>query len=150
MFEKFTDRARRVVVLSQEEARALDHHHIGTEHLLLGLVREGEAVAAQVLEGFGIGLDDARRQIVELVGRGEQPPTGHLPFTARAHQALELANRESMDKGLDYIGTEHLLLGLVREGAGTGAQALVKLGADPAGVARAVEELVEKYRAGRP
>lgn len=149
MFERFTDRARRVLVLSQEEARALDHHHIGTEHLLLGLVREGEAVAAKALEGFGIGLEEARRQVVELVGRGETAAQGHLPFTARASRALQLAGQESQDRGLDYIGTEHLLLGLVREGTGTGVQALGKLGADLGGVARAVDELVGKYRAPR-
>ncbi|GAA2903137.1 hypothetical protein GCM10020220_110530 [Nonomuraea rubra] len=138
MFERFTDRARRVLVLSQEEARALDHHHIGTEHLLLGLVREGEAVAAKALEGFGIGLEGARRQVVELAGRGETAAQGHLPFTARASRALQLAGQESQDRGLDYIGTEHLLLGLVREGTGTGVQALGKLGADLGAVTRAV------------
>jgi ATP-dependent Clp protease ATP-binding subunit ClpC len=149
LFERFTDRARKILVLSQEEARALDHHHIGTEHLLLGMIREGEAVAAKALEGFGIGLEGARRQVVELVGRGESAAQGHLPFTARASRALQLAGQESADRGLDYIGTEHLLLGLVREGTGTAVQALVKLGADPDGVRQAVDALLEKYRAPR-
>ncbi|GAA4914059.1 hypothetical protein GCM10023334_014030 [Nonomuraea thailandensis] len=149
MFERFTDRARRVLVLAQEEARALDHHHIGTEHLLLGMIREGEAVAAKALEGFGVGIEGARRQVVELVGRGETAAQGHLPFTARASRALQLAGQESTDRGLDYIGTEHLLLGLVREGTGTAVQALVKLGADPAGIRQAVDELVARYQAPR-
>ncbi|MCP2363543.1 ATP-dependent Clp protease ATP-binding subunit ClpA [Nonomuraea thailandensis] len=149
LFERFTDRARRVLVLAQEEARALDHHHIGTEHLLLGMIREGEAVAAKALEGFGVGIEGARRQVVELVGRGETAAQGHLPFTARASRALQLAGQESTDRGLDYIGTEHLLLGLVREGTGTAVQALVKLGADPAGIRQAVDELVARYQAPR-
>ncbi|WP_344481108.1 Clp protease N-terminal domain-containing protein [Nonomuraea monospora] len=123
MFEKFTDRARRVVVLSQEEARTLGHPQIGAEHLLLGLIREGEAVAAQVLAGFGVGLDGARRQVLELVGTGEQAPSGHLPFSQGAQQAMQRANRESLERGLDYIGTEHLLLALVRDNAGTAVQA---------------------------
>ncbi|WP_222871592.1 Clp protease N-terminal domain-containing protein [Nonomuraea sp. PA05] len=123
MFEKFTDRARRVVVLSQEEARTLGHPQIGTEHLLLGLVREGEAVAAQVLAGFGVGLDGARRQVLEIVRPGAQAPSGHLPFSPGAQQAMQRANRESLERGLDYIGTEHLLLGLVRESTGTQVQA---------------------------
>ncbi|NJP96179.1 hypothetical protein HCN51_43250 [Nonomuraea sp. FMUSA5-5] len=150
MFERFTDRARRVIVLSQEEARALHHHHIGTEHLLLGMLREGEAVAAQALESFGIGLDDARRQVVELVGQGAAPASGHLPFTAGATRALQRAGRESQGRGLDHIGTEHLLLGLVLEGEGAGAEALVKLGADLGRVAEVVNEIVARYQAAPP
>jgi len=128
VFERFTDRARQVVVLSQEEARLLRHNHIGTEHLLLGLLREGEGVAAQVLESQGVSLETVRGQIERLVGPDEAGPSGHIPFTPRAKKVLELALREAMQLGCDYIGTEHLLLGLIREGEGVAAQALVGLG----------------------
>ena len=130
MFERFTDRARRVVVLAQEEARSLDHNWIGTEHILLGLIREGEGVAAKALESLGISLDAVRQQVEEIIGRGQQPPSGHIPFTPRTKKVLELALRESQQLGHNYIGTEHILLGLIREGDGVAAQVLVKLGAD--------------------
>jgi Clp amino terminal domain, pathogenicity island component len=130
MFERFTDRARRVVVLAQEEARKLNHNYIGTEHLLLGLIRESEGVAAKALESLGISLDAVRQQVREIIGQGQQPPSGHIPFTKRAKKALELSTRESMQFGHNYIGTEHILLGLLREGDGVAAQVLVKLGAD--------------------
>ena len=130
MFERFTERARRVVVLAQEEARTLDHGYIGTEHLLLGLIREGEGVAARALESLGISLEAVREQVGEIIGRGQQPPPGHIPFTPRAKKVLELALREAQQLGHGYIGTEHLLLGLIREGSGVAAQVLVRLGAD--------------------
>jgi ATP-dependent Clp protease ATP-binding subunit ClpC len=125
MFERFTDRARRVVVLAQEEARKLNHNYIGTEHLLLGLIRESEGVAAKALESLGISLDAVRQQVREIIGQGQQPPSGHIPFTKRAKKALELSTRESMQLGHNYIGTEHILLGLLREGDGVAAQVLV-------------------------
>jgi ATP-dependent Clp protease ATP-binding subunit ClpA len=130
MFEKFTDRARRVVVLAQEEARLLNHDYIGTEHLLLGLIHEGEGVAARALESLGISLEDVRRNVEELVPRGQHELSGHIPFTPRAKKVLELSLRESQQLGHDYIGTEHILLGLIREGEGVAAQVLVNLGAD--------------------
>ena len=130
MFERFTDRARRVVVLAQEEARMLDHGYIGTEHLLLGLVHEGEGVAAKALEAMGINLEAVREQVETIIGRGEHTESGHIPFTPRAKRVLELSLRESSQLGHNYIGTEHILLGLVREGDGVAAQVLVKLGAD--------------------
>ena len=130
MFERFTDRARRVVVLAQEEARILNHNYIGTEHLLLGLIREGHGVAAKALESLGISLDVVRQQVEEITGQGQQAPSGHIPFTKRAKKALELSLRESVHLGHNYIGTEHILLGLLREGDGVAAQVLVKLGAD--------------------
>ena len=130
MFERFTDRARRVVVLAQEEARLLNHNYIGTEHLLLGLIREGEGVAAKALESLGISLDAVRQQVEEIIGQGQQAPSGHIPFTPRAKKVLELALREATQLGHAHIGTEHLLLGLIREGDGVAAQVLVKLGAD--------------------
>ena len=128
MFERFTDRARRVVVLAQEEARMLDHNYIGTEHLLLGLIHEGEGVAAKALRALDVDLDTLRREVEALVGRGQQPQRGHIPFTPQAKKALELALRESVHLGHDYIGTEHLLLGLVREGEGPAAQVLEQRG----------------------
>ena len=112
MFERFTDRARRVVVLAQEEARKLNHNYIGTEHLLLGLIRESEGVAAKALESLGISLDAVRQQVREIIGQGQQAPSGHIPFAKRAKKALELSTRESMQLGHNYIGTEHILLGL--------------------------------------
>jgi ATP-dependent Clp protease ATP-binding subunit ClpC len=130
MFERFTDRARRVVVLAQEEARMLDHGYIGTEHLLLGLIHEGEGVAAKALKALGINLDAVRDEVKGIIGRGQQPPAGHIPFTPRAKKVLELSLRESTQLGHHYIGTEHILLGLVHEGQGVAAQVLVKLGAD--------------------
>jgi hypothetical protein len=130
MFERFTDRARRVVSLAQEEARRLDHGYIGTEHILLGLIREGDGVAARALESLGISLDAVRQQVEEIIGRGQQAPSGHIPFTPRAKKVLELSEREALQLGHNYIGTEHILLGLIREGDGVAAQVLVKLGAD--------------------
>jgi ATP-dependent Clp protease ATP-binding subunit ClpA len=130
MFERFTDRARRVVVLAQEEAVRLKHNHLGTEHLLLGLVHEGQGVGAKALESLGIQLEAVRAQVEEIIGQGQRAPTGHIPFTPRAKKVLELSLREAKQLGHDYIGTEHILLGLIREGEGVAAQLLVKLGAD--------------------
>ena len=141
MFERFTDRARRVVVLAQEEARLLVHNYIGTEHLLLGLIHEDEGVAARALESLGISLGAVRAQVEEMIGRGGQAPYGHIPFTPRAKKVLELALREALQLGHSSIGTEHILLGLIREGEGVAAQVLVKLGADPVQVRRRVVEL---------
>ena len=130
MFQRFSDRARRVVVLAQEEARMLNHNYIGTEHLLLGLIQEGEGVAAKALESMGISLEAVRSQVEEIIGRGSSAPTGHIPFTPRAKKVLELSLREALQLGHNYIGTEHILLGLIREGEGVAAQVLTKLGAD--------------------
>ena len=146
MFERFTDRARRVVVLAQEEARMLNHNYIGTEHILLGLIHEGEGVAAKALESLGISLDAVRQQVEEIIGRGQEVPSGHIPFTPRAKKVLELSLRESLQLGHNYIGPEHMLLGLVREGDGVAAQILVKLGADPNRVRQQVIELVHGYQ----
>jgi ATP-dependent Clp protease ATP-binding subunit ClpC len=129
MFEKFSDRARRVVVLSQEEARLLNHNHIGTEHILLGLVHEDEGVAARALGSLNIRLDAVRREVEEIIGQGKSPPSEHIPFTPRAKKVLELSLREAIQLGHNYIGTEHILLGLLREGEGVACQVLVKLGA---------------------
>jgi ATP-dependent Clp protease ATP-binding subunit ClpA len=142
VFERFTDRARRVVVLAQEEARMLNHNYIGTEHLLLGLVHEGEGVAARALESLGISLQAVRLPVEEIIGQGQQAPAGHMPLTPRAKKVIELAGREASDLGHNYIGTEHLLLGLIREGEGVAAQVLVKLGADFAGVREQVIQLL--------
>ncbi len=128
MFERFTDRARRVVVLAQEEARELNHNYIGTEHLLLGIVRDGEGVGAMALQALGVSLGDVRRQVIEIVGVGSQTPSGHVPFTPRGKKVLELALREALQMGHDYIGTEHIVLGLVREEEGVAAQVLVQQG----------------------
>ncbi len=147
MFERFTDRARRVVVLSQEEARILDHDYIGTEHLLLGLIREGQGVAAKALESLGISLDSVRQQVEETVGRGQQAPTGHIPFTPQAKNVLRLALSESMALEHHYVGTEHILLGLMREGDGVAAQVLAQLGADLGLVRQQVLELLRDYQA---
>ena len=130
MFERFTDRARRVVVLAQEEARTLNHNYIGTEHVLLGLIHEGEGVAAKALESLGISLEAVRQQVEQIIGQGQQAPSGHIPFTPRAKKVLELSLREALQLGHNYIGTEHILLGLIREAEGVAAQVLVKLGAD--------------------
>ncbi len=129
MFERFTDRARRVVVLAQEEARMLNHNYIGTEHLLLGLIHEGEGVAALVLEENGLDLPQVRQEIEEIIGQGHAAPSGHIPFTPRAKKVLELSLREALQLHHHYIGTEHILLGLIREGAGVAAQVLTRQGA---------------------
>ena len=150
MFERFTDRARRVVVLAQEEARMLNHAHIGTEHLLLGLVHEGQGVAARALEALGISLEGVRREVQETIGRGERPPSGHIPFTPRAKKVLELSLRESNELGHGYIGTEHILLGLLREGEGVAAQVLVKMGTDLNRVRQQVIELLHRRSEERP
>jgi ATP-dependent Clp protease ATP-binding subunit ClpC len=128
MFERFTERARRVVVLSQEEARALRHNYIGTEHLLLGLLREGEGVAATALESLGVTLERAREQVGEITPPGKDSPAGHMPFTPRAKKVLELSLRESMEHGSSFIGTGHLLLAIIREGEGVAAQVITRLG----------------------
>ena len=142
MFERFTDRARRVVVLAQEEARMLNHNYIGTEHILLGLIHEGEGVAAKALESLGISLEAVRQQVEEIIGQGQQAPSGHIPFTPRAKKVLELSLREALQLGHNYIGTEHILLGLIREGEGVAAQVLVQLGADLNRVRQQVVELL--------
>jgi ATP-dependent Clp protease ATP-binding subunit ClpA len=129
MFERFTDRARRIVVLAQEESRALDHNYIGTEHILLGLLRVGEGPAHQALAAAGVQLDAARAKVLEYVGRGEGPPGAHIPFTPRAKKVLELSLREALQLGDNFIGTEHILLGLLREGEGMACQIMVELGA---------------------
>ncbi len=146
MFERFTDRARRVVVLAQEEARMLNHNYIGTEHILLGLIKEGEGVAAKGLEALGISLDGVRTQVEEIIGQGQQAPSGHIPFTPRAKKVLELSLREALQLGHNYIGTEHILLGLIREGDGVAAQVLVKLGADLNRVRQQVIQLLSGYQ----
>jgi ATP-dependent Clp protease ATP-binding subunit ClpA len=148
MFERFTDRARRVVVLAQEEARRLDHNYIGTEHILLGLISEGKGVAARALESLGISLDAVRQQVEEIIGQGQQEPPGHIPFTPRAKKVLELSLRESKQLSHNYIGTEHILLGLVREGDGVAAQVLVKLGAELNRVRQQVIQLLHGHPAG--
>jgi ATP-dependent Clp protease ATP-binding subunit ClpC len=130
MFERFTDRARRVMVLAQEEARLLNHNYIGTEHLLLGLIHEGEGVAAQALESLGVSLPTVRQHVEETIGRGQQALSGRIPFTPRAKKVLELSRREALAMGHNYVGTEHILLGLLREGDGVAAQVLVRMGAD--------------------
>ena len=130
MFERFTDRARRVIVLAQEEARALQHNYIGTEHLLLGLIREGEGVAAKALASKGVELDATRKQVEEMIGKGNAAPNGHIPFTPHAKQVLEFSLREALQLGHSYIGTEHILLGLIREGEGVGTQVLIKMDVD--------------------
>ncbi len=149
MFERFTDRARRVVVLAQEEARMLNHNYIGTEHILLGLIHEGEGVAAKALESLGISLEAVRSQVEEIIGQGQQAPSGHIPFTPRAKKVLELSLREALQLGHNYIGTEHILLGLIREGEGVAAQVLVKLGADLNKVRQQVIQLLSGYQGGK-
>ncbi|HKH24443.1 MAG TPA: ATP-dependent Clp protease ATP-binding subunit [Acidimicrobiales bacterium] len=146
MFERFTDRARRVVVLAQEEARLLNHNYIGTEHILLGLIHEGEGVAAKALESLGISLEAVRQQVEEIIGQGGSSPSGHIPFTPRAKKVLELSLREALQLGHNYIGTEHILLGLIREGEGVAAQVLVKLGADLSRVRQQVIQLLSGYQ----
>ncbi|CAB4569905.1 MAG: AAA domain-containing protein [Actinobacteria bacterium] len=150
MFERFTDRARRVVVLAQEEARMLNHNYIGTEHILLGLIHEGEGVAAKSLESLEIRLEQVRAQVEEIIGPGQQAPSGHIPFTPRAKKVLELSLREALQLGHNYIGTEHILLGLIREGEGVAAQVLVKLGADLHRVRQQVIQLLSGYQGKEP
>src|ERR687888_378280 len=149
MFERFTDRARRVVVLAQEEARMLNHNYIGTEHILLGLIHEGEGVAAKALESLGISLEAVRAQVEEIIGQGGSSPSGHIPFTPRAKKVLELSLREALQLGHNYIGTEHILLGLIREGEGVAAQVLQKLGADLNRVRQTVIQLLSGYTGGK-
>jgi ATP-dependent Clp protease ATP-binding subunit ClpC len=148
LFERFTDRARRVVVLAQEEARLLNHNYIGTEHILLGLIHEGEGVAAKALESLSISLEAVRAQVEEIIGQGGSSPSGHIPFTPRAKKVLELSLREALQLGHNYIGTEHILLGLIREGEGVAAQVLVKLGADLSRVRQQVIQLLSGYQSG--
>jgi ATP-dependent Clp protease ATP-binding subunit ClpC len=146
MFDKFTDRARRVIVLAQDEARILNNNYIGTEHLLLGLIHEGEGVAAKALESLGLSLEGVREQVEEIIGKGQQSPPGHIPFTPRAKKVLEFSMRESLQLGHTYIGTEHILLGLIREGEGVAAQVLIKLGADLNRVRSTVLQLLNGYQ----
>jgi SpoVK/Ycf46/Vps4 family AAA+-type ATPase len=150
VFERFTDRARRVVILAQEEARMLNHNYIGTEHILLGLIHEGEGVAAKALESLGISLEAVRSQVEEIIGEGQQAPSGHLPFTPRGKKVLELSLRESLQLAHNYIGTEHILLGLIREGEGVAAQVLVKMGADLNKVRQQVIQLLNEYPSKEP
>jgi ATP-dependent Clp protease ATP-binding subunit ClpC len=155
MFERMTDRARRVIVLAQEEARHLQHNYIGTEHILLGLIHEGEGVAAVALADLKVNLEEIRKEVEGIIGLGEQAPSGHIPFTPRAKKIIELALREALQLGHNYIGTEHILLGIIREGEGVAAQVLVKSGLDLNRVRQAVlkrladalEESVRKRRA---
>jgi ATP-dependent Clp protease ATP-binding subunit ClpC len=147
MFERFTDRARRVVVLAQEEARTLNHDYIGTEHILLALIRESGGIAAQALESLGITEEAARQQVEEIIGRGQQdPPRGHIPFTPRAKKALQLSMREAIALGHAYIGTEHILLGFLREDDGVATRVLNGLGVDPNRVRQQVIQLVSARR----
>ena len=145
MFERFTDRARRVVVLAQEEARNLEHNYIGTEHILLGLIREGEGVAAKALEMANITLEGVREQVVEIIGKGENDSKDHIPFTPRAKKVLELSMREALQLGHNYIGTEHILLGLIREGEGVANQVLTNLGVDLGSIRQNVIHLLSGY-----
>ena len=139
MFERFTDRARRVLVLAQEEARLLNHNFIGTEHILLGLIHEQEGVAARALTELGISLEAVRGQVEEIIGQGQRAPTGHIPFTPRAKKVLELSLREAINLKDDHIGTEHILLGILRESSGLAARVLSELGTDPAALRSEVE-----------
>ena len=150
MFERFTDRARRVIVLAQDEARNLKHNYLGTEHFLLGLIREGEGVAAKALEALDITLDEARAQVIDIIGEGQEPPSGHIPFTPRAKKVIEYAMREGLQLGHSYIGTEHLLLGLTREPDGVAAQVLTKLGADMTRVRSQVNQLISGFQGKEP
>jgi ATP-dependent Clp protease ATP-binding subunit ClpC len=142
VFERFTDRARRVVVLAQEEARLLSHNYIGSEHLLLGLIQEGDGVAAKTLESLDVSLSHVRAVVEDIVGRGQAPSAGHIPFTPRAKKILELSLKEALQLSHNYIGTEHILLGLIREGEGVGAQVLTHLGANLDRVRERVVELL--------
>jgi ATP-dependent Clp protease ATP-binding subunit ClpC len=146
MFERFTDRARRVVVSAQDEARQLDQNYIGTEHILLGLVHEGNGVAGKALESLGISLDEIRQRVEETIGRGQHASSGHIPFTPRAKKVLELSLREAQQLGHHYIGTEHILLGLISEGDGVAAQVLTSLGADHDRVREQATRLLAEYQ----
>jgi ATP-dependent Clp protease ATP-binding subunit ClpA len=148
VFERFTDRARRAIVLAQEEARLLNHNYIGTEHVLLGLIHEGEGVAATALDSLGIRQEAVRVQVEAIIGHGPRAPIGHIPFTPRAKKVLELSLREAKQLGHDYIGTEHILLGLLREGEGVAAQVLVKLGGDLSRVRQQVIQVLSSYAGG--
>jgi ATP-dependent Clp protease ATP-binding subunit ClpA len=150
MFERFTERARRVVALAQEEARMLSHPYIGTEHILLGLLREGHGVAARALESPGISVEAVRQQIVELIGRGQQVPSGHIPFTPRAKMVLALSLREALQFGHEDIGAEHILLGLIRDGDGVAVQVLANLGADLNQTRQQVIQLLQSYQGQEP
>src|SRR3984893_14450287 len=150
MFERFTERARRVVVLAQEEARMLNHNYIGTEHILLGLIREGQGVAGRALESLGISLEAGRQQGDQTTGGGQQARPGHIPCTPRAKKVLELSLREAQQLGHNYIGTEHILLGLIRAGSGVAAQELVKLGAELTRVRQQVIQLLSGYQGKEP
>ena len=150
MFERFTDRARRVVVLAQDEARLLNHNYIGTEHILLGLIHEAEGVGAKALEALGVTLDAVREQVRDIIGEGNQTPSGHIPFTPRAKKVLELSLREALQLGHNYIGTEHILLGLLREGEGTAVKVLSRLKAEPAAVRQEVIERLSGYQGKEP
>lgn len=146
MFERFTDRARRVNVLAQEEARQLKHNYIGTEHILLGLLHEGEGIASQALTALGISADGVRKQVEAIIGIGQNPPMGHIPYTPRAKKVLELSLREALQLGHNYIGTEHILLGLIREGEGVAAQTLVKLGVELTVCRQQIIQLLSGYK----
>ncbi len=150
MFERFTDRARRVIVLAQDEARMLNHNYIGTEHILLGLIHEAEGVGAKALESLGVSLDGVRDQVREIIGEGSQAPSGHIPFTPRAKKVLELSLREALQLGHNYIGTEHILLGLLREGEGTAVKVLSRLKVEPAEVRQEVIERLSGYQGKEP
>jgi len=147
VFERFTDRARRTIVFAQEEARLLNHNYIGTEHILLGLLREEEGVAAKALTTLDVSLEAVRRDVGEIVGRGQEFSGGHIPFTARSKKVLELSLREALQLGHNYIGTEHILLGLIREGEGVAAQVLQKLGADLNRVRQTMVQLLSEHTA---
>jgi ATP-dependent Clp protease ATP-binding subunit ClpC len=149
MFERFTDRARRVVVLAQEEARMRNHSFIGTEHILLALIDEGDGTGVKALESLGISRDEVRQQVEEIIGQGQHAPSGHIPFTPRAKKVLELSLRESVQLAQAYIGTEHILLGLIREGDGVAAQVLVRLGADLDRVRQQVIQLISTWQEQR-
>jgi ATP-dependent Clp protease ATP-binding subunit ClpA len=150
VYEQFTDRARRAVVQAQEEARMLNHNYIGTEHILLGLIHESDGVAARALESLGISLDAVRQQVEEIIGRGQQAPPEHIPFTPRSKKVLELSLREALQLGHKYIGTEHILLGLIREGDGVAAQVLVTLGGDLNRVRQRVIQLLHGQQGRAP
>ncbi|MEV7801609.1 Clp protease N-terminal domain-containing protein [Microbispora sp. NPDC088329] len=149
MFEKFTDRARQVVVLSQTEARTLDHHSIGAEHILLGLIREDGGIAAQVLKSLGLSLEDVRLQVKEATGHGQAAPSGHLPFTPAAGAVLQSSDQESLERGHDRIGTEHILLALIRDRESAACRILVTLGADLDQVKQSTDALVRQYYPAR-
>jgi ATP-dependent Clp protease ATP-binding subunit ClpC len=149
MFERFTDRARRAVVYAQDEARMLNHNYIGTEHILLGLIHEGEGLAARALKALGVSLDETRQEIEDIVGRGTKEHEGPIPFTPRAKKVLELSLREALQLDHSYIGTEHILLGLMREGDGVAAQVLVRSGVDLNMARQEVIRLLRGYTAAR-